>query len=334
MSFFECALHTAAFYHVSVEAGADGPALLRKAGLAPSQLENPFSRIDSQQHEALLKEAVNMTGEPALGLKAGLWLKWPDFDVFGATVITSPAVIDAMRIGYGFMRMFSNVVLMEPSVEDGVGRIQIIPQHPESDEMLMVVDFHLGLFKTATATVPGPFKAKKLRVCKPKPANHTDYEQLYACPVEFSAPVNEVLFDGAWLEREMKMSDPGLHAIVEQQAHLTAAPFDDNPNLVERVRSLLSKHPENLPFPNLEILAEALCLKPRTLQAGLRAEGATFQELLDNVRLQRALQYLSQTRRSLEEIAQLLNFADASSFYRAFRRWTGGTPRNLQEEEA
>ena len=63
------------------------------------------------------------------------------------------------------------------------------------------------------------------------------------------------------------------------------------------------------------------------MQRRLRREGTTYQSLLDSTRRDLALDYLRQGRHSLADITFLLGFTDQSNFTRAFRRWTGKTPR-------
>ena len=59
----------------------------------------------------------------------------------------------------------------------------------------------------------------------------------------------------------------------------------------------------------------------------LEDEGTTFARLVDDVRRRRAVSMVRDRSLSLGEIAFLLGFSEASAFHRAFRRWTGGTPR-------
>ena len=73
-------------------------------------------------------------------------------------------------------------------------------------------------------------------------------------------------------------------------------------------------------------LAQTLSLHRRTLSRRLRAQGTTFQAVLDEVRLEAARQLLQGTRTPIEEIAAALCYADVSAFTRAFRRWTGAAP--------
>jgi AraC-like DNA-binding protein len=75
--------------------------------------------------------------------------------------------------------------------------------------------------------------------------------------------------------------------------------------------------------------ARALHQSASTLQRRLRREGTTYQRLLDATRRELALEYLKHGGHSLADITFLLGFADQSNFTRAFRRWTGKTPRQF-----
>jgi len=71
-------------------------------------------------------------------------------------------------------------------------------------------------------------------------------------------------------------------------------------------------------------------ISPRTLIRRLHADGATFQQLLDAARQQRALWMLVHTAETMEEIASRLGYVDTSNFSRTVRRWFGATPREVR----
>jgi AraC-like DNA-binding protein len=79
-----------------------------------------------------------------------------------------------------------------------------------------------------------------------------------------------------------------------------------------------------------EHIAQRLSQSPSTLGRKLRSEGTNYQAVLDAARRDMALQYLRDRRHSLAEIAFLVGFSDQANFTRAFRRWTGRTPRALR----
>lgn len=80
----------------------------------------------------------------------------------------------------------------------------------------------------------------------------------------------------------------------------------------------------------MEEVARALHMSERTVRRRLRKEGTTLRELLDGFRHERAVELLSTRKYGIADVAFLLGFSELSSFYRAFRRWTGCTPAEFR----
>jgi AraC-like DNA-binding protein len=81
-------------------------------------------------------------------------------------------------------------------------------------------------------------------------------------------------------------------------------------------------------------VAATLRLSLRTFHRRLRAEGTTFQRLLDEVRSSVAIEYLVNTTMPVEEIGNRLGMPDASNFRKAFRRWTGRSPGTYRDKSS
>ena len=107
------------------------------------------------------------------------------------------------------------------------------------------------------------------------------------------------------------------------------ARFDRN-NVVTRMRSILI---EQLPSgrPNQETVARAMNMSIRALQRRLRDHGTSFREVLENVRKELAVSYLSEPHRSIAEISYLLGFTEPANFTRSFREWKGVVPTKFRE---
>ena len=89
------------------------------------------------------------------------------------------------------------------------------------------------------------------------------------------------------------------------------------------------------PFPpKLARVATTLFVSERTLKRRLQAEEASFQHLVDQVRLERAGELLQQTAMNLSQIADALGYADAANFTRAFKRWTGQSPSQYRNQDS
>jgi AraC-like DNA-binding protein len=89
--------------------------------------------------------------------------------------------------------------------------------------------------------------------------------------------------------------------------------------------------------PTLESIAPRLRLavgqrgtSVRQLQRHLAAAQLSFREVVAEVRRERALLQLRESRKPLAEIAAEAGYAELSSFHRAVRRWTGTTPLALR----
>lgn len=76
----------------------------------------------------------------------------------------------------------------------------------------------------------------------------------------------------------------------------------------------------------VETVARELGMSRQTLFRRLKREGASFAEIVDDLRRRMALDYLRAGRVSANETAYLVGFSDAAAFSRAFKRWTVRTP--------
>ncbi len=79
---------------------------------------------------------------------------------------------------------------------------------------------------------------------------------------------------------------------------------------------------------SLEQVARRLRMSPRTLQRSLSERGTSWSREVDEARRTRAIAALEEGVDKTTSIAGELGFSDASAFFRAFRRWTGTTPRH------
>jgi AraC-like DNA-binding protein len=80
----------------------------------------------------------------------------------------------------------------------------------------------------------------------------------------------------------------------------------------------------------IDQVARELGYSRQTLYRRLKAEGVTFEQLLEGVRQRLARRLLGKEGLSVKEVAYRLGFSDPAAFSRAFKRWTGRSPREFQ----
>jgi AraC-like DNA-binding protein len=110
---------------------------------------------------------------------------------------------------------------------------------------------------------------------------------------------------------------------------LTVLQYRRDRLLVQRVRALLRAQPASL--SNADAVARAVHMSTRTLHRHLRDEGASLQNLRDEVRREEAMRQLRRSSRPIKQVALSVGFRDEKSFSRAFRQWTGKTPSGYRK---
>jgi AraC-like DNA-binding protein len=154
--------------------------------------------------------------------------------------------------------------------------------------------------------------------------HHGELLALFDGTIECDAPCNALIVPAELLNVPLG-GDPHLQRLARGQldAQLQALPPEPRP-LVDRVRTRVAArlHVD----ASLARIARDLNVNARTLQRQLDAERTSFQQLLDEVRHAQAVKLLADPAQRVDGLAARLGYADAASFRRAFRRWTGLTP--------
>jgi AraC-like DNA-binding protein len=158
----------------------------------------------------------------------------------------------------------------------------------------------------------------------PPPADSSVHEHVFGCEVRFAQPRNALVLDRAQLLLPSAHASPSLHAVHERVVAESLPPALEDA-LVQELRRVVEEQLESGP-PELAMMARALGTSARTLQRRLAALATDYQAVVDEARRKRTLELLMQPSLSVLAVARAVGYADANSFHRAFRRWTGMTP--------
>ena len=162
----------------------------------------------------------------------------------------------------------------------------------------------------------------------PRPPHGAVYPLLFPGPVSFEAAEAHFTFDEKYLALPQRRDDRALRLMLQHALPLTVLQYRRDRLLVQRVRQLFAEHPGEA--HDAELVARQLHLSTRTLHRHLRQEGASLQRLKDEVRREQAIDLLCRTEKPIKQVALAVGFADEKSFARAFKEWTGETPRDYR----
>ena len=163
------------------------------------------------------------------------------------------------------------------------------------------------------------------------PRKLAEHRRLLGVEPRFSRPHDVLILPRALLSRPSRSASPRLFEVLSEEAEKQLAGLLENQLLV-RVRYWLEVN-LGTTVCSLEACALALDSNRSALQRSLSEQGSSFRALHDEVRRLRALRLLDQGL-GIREVARACGFAELSPFYRAFRRWQGGTPRGLLSRRA
>jgi AraC-like DNA-binding protein len=166
-----------------------------------------------------------------------------------------------------------------------------------------------------------------------QPPSTAAYSQHFRCPLHFGARAGRVVFRRSDLELAVVGADETLAGYLSKYAEQVLASLVQGETMRHRVHaaiwSLLGDGP-----PELKQVAGALRMPPRTLQRRLAAERTSLQREIDEIRKTMAIAVLRDQSIVIEDVAFLLGYAEPSTFFRAFKRWTGTTPRQFRDAAA
>jgi AraC-like DNA-binding protein len=312
--------------------GVEADDLYEAVQLDPSVLLDPDNRIPFAQLVALYEKAAALTADNNFGLHIGQSTNPSAFDVVGYCALNSPT------LGAAFARVARYHSIWTDGaqfiVETANDRSAIVYAYADTSlrEHRQDAEMTLATVTTLCRNIASvDFAPTSVEFQHDAPPNTSEHIRLFRCPIDFRAPSNKLTFASSFLSLPIAKADASLCAVLDRHAEELLAKFPPRDSLVDRVRGLITGELRG-GDPSLDRVADQIGLTPRTLQRKLQELGTSHNELLDTMRRQLAMRYLREDEMAICEVAYLLGFSESSSFHRAFKRWTGLTPKEFRSQ--
>ena len=163
-----------------------------------------------------------------------------------------------------------------------------------------------------------------------KPDSTTEYQRIFNCPVLFEHKHNSYTIHLKNVYLPVLYANPSLLAYFENYAQEFLSGLEQqNETTCAVTKIILAKlDDEKL---SISKVAREMSVSVRTLQYRLKQEGVYFSGLITDIRKKLAKKYLHDNY-SVEEITYLLGFSEPSVFRKAFKKWSGVTPREYRKQ--
>ena len=303
---------------------------LRGTGIMLSQLLNPQSRLTFQQELAFYRNALQLTGDPTIGLKLGEPFIPQRYGLFGYTLLSASTLRRAMSHAVNFGQLTFSFFTFQLQESDNRASF-VMKDPPPVEEALhdVYLDRDMSAAVVGFSSIMGEsVPLLEVQLAHDGHSRQQTYRDHFDCDVLFSTYPSKLVFNPDLLDTLLPQRDPDTSQYFREQCRILIAKLKHQSYFADDVRMLLLARPGQ--FPNIEQVAEQLHVSIRTLRRRLNEEGRSYRELLEEVRFQLAKEYLLDTNLRLAEISELLGYTEPGNFSHAFRRWSGYSPRGYR----
>ena len=318
---------------LAVSRGASRAQLMGRSGITEDDLADQDNRVPMANYVALMRTAKELTGDPALALHYGEALDLSELSVVGLIARASATMIEAFAQLNRYGRLVVEV--------EGIGSENRFQMRKDAEGLWLVDtrknpnEFPELTESTFARMICGskefgdasrPF-VKAVRVTHSRPAHAAEYDRILAAPVTFDACENAMRVDEVWQDFKVARASRYVFGIFSERAERLL----DELEKASTVRGQVEAHAIPLLHTGelgIDLIAGRMGLSRQTLYRKLKAEGVTFETVMDDLRHRMALHYLDGQKVSVNETAYLVGFSEPSAFSRAFKRWTGRSPRH------
>ncbi len=307
--------------------GWGSEALLAGSGITEVDLSRPDIRITTFQEMQVCANAVALRRE--IGLPLGRRMHVSSYGILGYALLTSATFGDALRLALEYPALLGTLFELQ-LIEDGE-RIWFSASDYRDDEDLRV--FNAELCMASLKVICEDLLGKSLpllgaRFAHDAPDYQASYRESFACDLHFNAEDNAFAFDKRWIDQPLNLADPVTHRDMRERCRRQNIEFTGRQAWLGRIRYLLSDQLDQT--PSLSVLAQKMNCSERTLRRHLQATGSSYQQLLDEIRFERAKQLLQDDQLPIHRIAEELGFSETASFRHAFIRWSGVAPSQFR----
>ena len=324
-----------AFIEFSVEKGANRTQLLNSAGISDEALQNVENRIPLSNYLSLVEEAKVHCREPALALQFGETPLAAEMSIVYLICRSVRTVQEALEQ----INRYSQLAFDADGLDESQGYVikhdnggawieltqSVYKKYPQLVESALA-----RIVSGASEYFRGKPFALEVHLTHPPCDYISEYQRIFKVPVMFNSQRNAVLVEPAFLSYEISPHSDYVFGILSKHAEAMLTQLKKNKSMRGRVESILIPilHKGSIEMSNV---ADELNLTTQTLYRRLKDEGVNFEQLVDQLKHKMALHYLGERQVSIKEATYLLGFSEPSAFSRAFKRWTGVSPKQKQE---
>lgn len=313
-------------WNIFMAYGHDPEPIFSQEGVDYDMILKPGTRVSFRTIDNLWTKATDLIEDPCFGLRAAEFWHPSNFDALGYACLASATLREAATRLSRYVRMVSGTtaVWFENTTKGLTLTVSDTLENPARMDASMTY-----IMSGCRLNYGEKLSPVAVSFIHSEPPCAEKYLSFFRAPVHFSANSNSITFATVDVDKRLPSGNPYLaqlndHVMIKYLARL------DHEDIIHRVKAAIIDH---LPSGNVTRVkvSDSLAISVRSLQRKLQQTGTTFHDVLDSTREDLARQYVTDLSVNLTETAFLLGFSEQSAFSRAFKRWTGHSPKEIRK---
>ncbi len=315
------------YLEFGVSRGIAWDELAAAAGVRLEHLADPDTYVSKEPVFRLLELFTERLPGTVVSLAIAAHLDPAAMGIVNQLARAAGSMRKVVELGYRYQRLLDPDVRSAHS-EEGDRLIVTLRHSPQVEALgaameVILASMHRGV-ESACAEKPPLLEVTFAHAAGGPEAA---YREFFGAPIRFGAKATTLVYAADLLDRPTAASDVRLAKYLDALASRMLAELPPaEPTFVDEVKQALARE---LPVGTADqsALAKKLGMSRRTMQRRLAEVGTSFQEVLDETRREATERLLRRGNMSITEVAFALGYSEISSFYRAFKRWTGTSPQ-------
>jgi AraC-like DNA-binding protein len=288
------------------------------------------ARIEDVEIERLINEAAAYTQDHYFGLNQGQLTDIADMGILGYVMMHSQRVVDALAAYRRYNVILCSGYNLDWEDQGDSVCLRFYKLNASRMSRHCMEDMASSLYHMIVRMSNRAIPVQELQFMHTAPSDLTPYLSVFGVEPRFSCKDNFMRLSKEVLQYPILYSDPRLKRAFEPIAEEIKGRLMRGRAFSDRVYQWMI---QCMPayFPTLQQTAEHFHMSARSLQAKLKEEHASYNEIAASARKELAMAYLDRGEYAIGEIAYLLHYSEPSAFQNAFKKWTGLTPGQYRE---
>lgn len=323
-----CRHHVISCMHGLRERNLPQQTALEKAGINPVALEKVNQRIHTDQVARLFKGVQETLNDEFMGFtetacKVGI------FAIMAELVSRCANLGELLEKAVNFYNLVTDDISMYLQRTENNAVLGFHMAKPNLDPEHFMTEFWLVIWHRFPSWYIGePIRLQQTHFTFSAPMHIDELQIMFPSKLHFNCTDNRLIFDAQYLNKPLVRPKQELTTFIRNApADIMTIPGSESTLESQIERIINQRHSDRLIFSSIHDIARELGISSQTLHRRLKDSATSYQQIKDNLRRRMAVQKLVEEKMSVEQVAELVGFGESRSLTRAFKQWTGLTPR-------